>query len=269
MYHSIYQQNGSLATTTPKAGGLCGITLFRVNDVLAWPTVSPQTGILNTAVQLKAGGVFYTIGASEKDRVFKEALKFGPEGPYMDIAVTCKLPGNSAANTLSFDAMKFYQWGIIVHDRDGNKRLVGNEDSGAALVFDYSSEDIEGSRGRGITFSWKHPNNAPIYEAQAFTMTIGGTTVVAGSLTLVVRFQVGSSGAPMMNGDSVYTNAALAGKKVLVMADGLALPVDDGTGSIDWTGLINRHIQKTDASDTITFVGNVVYPEIIEIYAWN
>lgn len=269
MYFNIYQQNGSLPQTLPKAGGLCGITLFKKEDVLTWPTVNPQTGILNTAVQLRAGGVFYTIAASEKERVFKEALKYGPEGPYMDINVSCRLPGNSAANTISFDAMRYHQWGIIVHDRDGNKRLVGNEDSCAKLVFDYTSEDIEGSRGRAIQFVWQHPNNAPIYEAAAFTMSIGGTTVTAGSLTLVIRFRVGDPGAPMVDGDSTYTNVALANKKVLVLANGIGLPCDDGSGAIDWASLIDRHIEKTDASTTITFVGDVVDDEIIEIYAWT
>ena len=269
MYFNIYQQNGSIEQTLPKAGGLCGVTLFKKEDVLTWPTVNPQTGILNTAVQLKAGGVFYSFAASEKERTFKEALKYGPEGPFMDIGVTLRLPGNSAANIISFDAMKYHQWGIIVHDRDGNKRLVGNRDSCAKIVFDYTSEDIEGSRGRAVQFIWQHSNNAPIYEAAAFLLTIGGSTVVAGSLTLIVRFRVGDPGAPMNDGDDEYTNAVLADKKVLVLADGTGLPCDDGSGAIDWTGLLNRHIKKLDASDTITFVGDVVNQEIIEIYAWN
>lgn len=269
MYFNIYQNSGSIEQTLPKAGGLCGVTLFKRNDVLTWPTVNPQTGILNTAVQLKAGGVFYSFAASEKERTFNEALKYGPEGPYMDINVNLRLPGNSAANTLSFDDMKFHQWGIIVHDRDGNKRLVGSADAGAKLVFNYTSEDIGGSRGRSVQFVWQHPNNAPIYEAAAFTMSIGGVTVVAGSLTLIVRFRVGDPGAPMNDGDDTYSTPALAGKKVLVLADGTGLPCDDGSGSIDWLGLLNRHIIKTDASDTITFVGDVVNQEIIEIYAWS
>jgi hypothetical protein len=267
-YENIFQQPANLLYTPPKAGGLCSITLFRWEDVLHWPVMDPVTGILIDSVTLKAGATFYVISSTEKERILKEQMKVGAEGPYMEISVTCKLAGNSAGNTLSLDAMKYSRWGLIVKDRNGDQRLIGNEDGGAQMVFDYTSGDIDSSRMRNIIFTWQHGNSAPVYTAASFTITIGGQTVSVGTMIFVTRFRVDDPGAPMTNTDTTYTNALLAGRKVLVLADGTALAVDDGSGSIDWTGLVNRHIQKTNASTTATFIGGVNTQEIIEIYAF-
>jgi hypothetical protein len=268
-YENIYQPTTDLLYTPPKAGGLCSINAFRWEDVLVWPSVDPQTGVLVDSIQLKPGASFLVISSTEKDRVLKEVMKVGAEGPYMEISVTCKLAGNSAGNTLSLDAAKFSRWGLIVKDRNGDQRLVGNEDGGAKISFDYTTGDIDSSRMRTIVFTWEHQNSAPIYTAAAFSITIGGQTVSVGTLVFIARFRVDDPGAAMTSTDTTYTNALLANKKALVLADGTALPVDDGSGSITWTGLLNRHIQKTNASTTITFVGGVNTQEIIEIYAFT
>jgi hypothetical protein len=195
-------------------GGLCSFVIFKREDVLSWPSKNPVTGYLAASVQLKAGKSFYLVAAAEKDRTFSEESKKGPEGTYHDILVTGMLAGNTAANTLSIEQMQFSDWGVIVHDRDGISRLIGSEDACAEFNHKYSPADITSSRKRNIQFSWQNSLPAPIYSAQAFIITVGGVPVTAGTLTLIMRFQVGRPGAPMNDGDAVLINAAFANKNL-------------------------------------------------------
>lgn len=250
-------------------GGLCSFVLFKKEDVLSWPTKDPLSGYLASTVQLRPGKSFYLVAAVEKDRTFTEELKHGPEGPYYDIQLSGTLAGNTPANTLSVEQMQFSDWGSIVHDRDGITRLIGNEDSCARFDHKYSPADLTSSRKRNLSFAWQNPLPAPVYTAQAFNITIGGVPVTAGKLTLIMRFQVGRPGAPMNDGDTTLVNAAFANKNLLVLANGIGVPCDDGSGSIDWTGSIARHYEKTFASNSMNWVGAVVQDEIIEIYAFS
>jgi hypothetical protein len=253
-------------------GGLCSFVIFKKEDVLSWPSKDPQSGYLASTVQLKPGKSFYLVAAAEKDRTFSEESKSGPEGTFHDIIVTGMLGGNTAANTLSIEQMSFSDWGIIVHDRDGISRLIGDEDSCSEFSHKYSPADISGSRKRNLQFSWQYSLPAPIYSAQAFTIIIGGIPVTAGQLTLIMRFQVGRPGSPMSDGDDELINAAFANKNLLVLANGIGIPPDDGSGDIDWTtppASIARHYEKTFASNTINWIGAVNQDEIIEIYAFT
>lgn len=253
-------------------GGLCSFVIFKKEDVLSWPSKNPQSGYLASAVQLKAGKSFYLVAATDKERTFSEDLKRGPEGPYNEINITGVLAGNTASNTLSIEQMQYSDWGAIVHDRDGISRLIGNDDSCARFNHKYTSADISSSRKRNIGFTWENSLPAPVYTAQAFTIVIGGVQVTAGTLTLIMRFQVGKPGAPMNDGDTTLTNAAFANKTLLVLADGTGVPCDDSSGSIDWTlspASITRHYQKTFASNSMNWVGAVNQDEIIEIYGWS
>lgn len=106
-------------------------------------------------------------------------------------------------------------------------------------------------------------SNQVLTFASAQTFSVG--------LTLVERFQVGKPGAPMIATSTEYSSPLIAGKKVFVMAGGLGLPVDDGTGKIDFTDSAVRHVRKLDAENKILFVGGVAGdpPEFIEIYTTN
>jgi hypothetical protein len=267
-YENVYAPLGNLTNVSPRPGGICTITLFKWEDVSVWPTIDPTTGVLQDAVQLLPGKSFYTVTASEKDRSYDEEDKEGGAGPYVEMRLNCQLMGNDAALLLSLMAAQNQQFGIIYKDRDGMQRLIGNEDSGARILRKYSTGDVESSRKWQVGFSWSSQTNAPVYTTDAFTITIGGTAFVVGTLTHVQIFQVNAPGSPMTDVDTTYTNPLLAGKKVLCLVDGTSLPVDDGSGAVDWTSLLNRHIEKTDASTTITFVGGVVDKEIIDIYAY-
>jgi hypothetical protein len=269
IYENVFTPVTTLTKSPVATGGACKVTFFNHGDVLNWPAVDPLTGKLTAAIDLKPGASIYFLECVDKGRTFSETKKRSTAGPIYDIEVNAELAGNSPGNTLALAAMDFHNFGIIVNDRDGMQRLIGNPDSGASLDHDYNSGDIVTSRKRKLKWTWEHPTKAPIYTSSAFNITIGGTTVTAGSLTLIMRFRVGAVDAPMNDGDNLLTNAGFANKNLLVIASGILLPCDDGRGSIDWTGSIERHYEKTLASDTINFVGAVVLNEVIEIYAFT
>ncbi|HYC27333.1 MAG TPA: hypothetical protein VEB42_00940 [Chitinophagaceae bacterium] len=268
-YGNVYLPVQDLKKAPVETGGFCSLILFKWDDVDEWPEVNPQTGIIEKAIKLKPGGIYYLCQAVETGRTYTEEDKEGPAGTYTDIIIQATLAGNTSNNTLSIMTMRYHRWGMIINDRDKVPRLVGNMDSGAKLLTKYTPEDYYGSRRRDLKWSWSASQPLPQYGAKAFPLNIGGVVVVAGSMKLLEMFQVGAAGSPMADGQTALTKAAYANKRLLILVDGVALPCDDGSGNIDWAApenALRRRYQKTLASDTITFVGNVYYPEIIEIY---
>lgn len=266
---NIYQQVQALQKSPVETGGLCSIAYFKIEDVLVWPPVDPVSGFIATAIQMKPGALIYICQAVDKGRSFEEEEKNETSGSFIETKITATLAGHNTANLLSLNAARFHKWGLLVQDRAGFTRLIGNKDSGASLSWKYDAADREGSRKVLLSWIWSPANASPIYLSQAFTITIGGINITAGALVLILRFRVGDAGAPMANGSTVLINNSLANKNILVLADGTALPIDDGSGQINWAGVITRHVQKTVASNQITFMGGVVQNEIIEIYAFS
>lgn len=269
MYHNVHLPVISLQKAAVKTGGLCAVNFFKLSDVLSWPEIDPLTGILSSGITLKPGAVLYTAETIDQARGFEETEKESSAGFFFDINIKASLRGSNASNILSLQSMVHHQWGIIAEDRNGVTRLVGNRDSGATLLFNYASGTLSSSRKSEFSFSWQHPLPAPIYTATSFEIIIGGLQITAGCIQLIQRFKVGQPGAPMNQGDTLYVNDLIKDKKVLVIADGMALPVDDFSGAIDWSLSIDRHIEKALASNTINFVGSVMTDETIEIYAYT
>lgn len=272
MYDNVYVPVLTLQKTEPKNGGICKLRYCKHEDVQAWPTIDPLTGLCNSAIQLKPGGVMYLMSSVDKGKIFTEQLKTTSAGTYWDNNVDLTASGFNASNILSQDVMRYHKWVVLIDDREGDTRMLGNEDMGCSFIADYNSGDPANSRKGPMRFSWTHSGRASIYTAQAFNITVGGVTVTAGSLTLIMRFQVGKPGAPMISGDTILTNAGFANKNLLVLADGTGVSCDDGSGAINWAippASLTRHYQKTLASNTMTWVGAVNQDEIIEIYAFN
>lgn len=268
-YQNVFGQPSNLASVPPKLGGMCSILYCKWEDVATWPAMDPATGILTSTLQLKPGKNLYLLGATEKDRIFTEAEKTGAEGPYIEMHVTGKIAGYNAATLQNLNLMKHHQWCIIVQERTGDQFLIGDKDTGAAFTFDKTSGDSETSRMVNISFAWQSANTAPTYKAAAFSIAIGGRPYVVSNITFVAAFVVGAVGAPMVDSQTTYTNALLANKKLLLLADGLPLPVDDGSGLINWSGSLVRHAEKTLASATTTIPGGAVQNETLEFYAYN
>lgn len=266
---NVYAPFQSLQKSPITVGGMCSLTIFKIEDVQQWPDADPLTGIIQASIAMKPGKLMYIVQAADKGRLFEEELKYDNAGPYLDMQVEAMLGGHNSANALSLATAQFSRWGIIVADRNGNYRLIGNQDSGAKLVYKYTTGDNSSSRKVNLSFTWQSPLPAPLYQASLFIIIIGGILIQAATIKFLIRFQVGATGAPMNDGDTVLTDARFANKKLLVLIDGVAIPCDDGTGAIDWTlpqNVIRRHYEKTLASNTCTFVGGVVLNEIIEIY---
>lgn len=269
MYFNVHMPVTSLDRAPVKHSGLCSIKYFRHEDVLTWPELHPVYGYIKDSIELKPDTYLYFAEAADSFRSFQESSKKSEAGDYFDISVEATLRGSSIGNILSLQTMMYHQWGIIVEDRNGVSRLIGNQDSGAKLMYDYTSGNRTDSRKTQLRWQWEHPNAAPVYGAQAFNIVIGGIIITAGCIKLHKRFRVGAPGAPMVEGDTLLTDPLFPNAKFLVIAGGLALPLDDGTSSIGFDSAIERHIYKPLASDTIEFVGSVIDQEIIEIYAWS
>jgi hypothetical protein len=270
---NVYRPIQSLQKSPIEVGGLCSLSFFAIEDVQDWPEVDPATGILSTAINMKTGKMIYICQATDHGRSFDEELKYSGAGPYMDIQVAGVLGGHNAQNILTLCTAQFHRWGLICNDRNGNYRLVGYKNSGARLTYKYTSADPSGSRKVNLSWSWQNPLPAPIYQAAVFRISIGGVIVTAGSIRAIASFIVNRPGSPMADGDTVYTNALLAGKKVMVLASSIALPEEDGSNSIVWTdpvtGVTIRHFEKLLADDHLTIVGGVKEGEPISIYEIN
>lgn len=261
-YHNTYAANETIyRPTTLNPGGICSFLFFLHEDVQQWPVIDPQTGIILDSVQLYPGKSFYTIQLIETDRFFKEDMQQGPGGPYHNITLSGKFAGNTNNATLLLGKYQHHQFGILAKDRNGDQRLMGDKHTGAKINFDYTSGDISENRGRAISFSWKNPQPAPIYHSGGISVII---PPLCTSYYLVDRFRVGAPGAPMVNSDTTYTNAALQNQNFILFADGIVVhQLTDNPAQ--------RYCTKPFASDTITINGGVYGPpdgpgEVIEIY---
>lgn len=259
----------SLGRAPVRTGGMCTLKFCKHTDIQAWPEINPATGIMGTALVLKEGGVFYYADIIDQNRSYDEQQKESQAGDYFDISTGGSLRGSQAANILSIQAMLGCQWVVIIADRNGVTRLMGNEDTGAKMIYKYDSGTVTNSRKTEISFKWQHPLPLPVYDANAFDIIIGGVVVTAGQLTMLLRFKVGAPGAPMNDGDTILINEGLKNKRLLILADGVGIPIDDFSGDIDWSGSIDRHVEKAFGSNTCNFIGAVNLDETIEIYAFS
>jgi hypothetical protein len=249
-------------------GGLCWLIFFKIEEVDQWPAADPETSILTSDIILKPGAIFYACDLSQKTRSFQESSKESNAGPYVEMTVSGTLAGNNLNLITGIASMQFHQYGLLFKERNGEQRLIGNEDSGARLVWDYTSGTLENSRLRNMKFLWEHPLSAPIYQganivADGQIIPIGNGNnqpqIIAG-VQLLTRFKVGEVGSPMASGDTIYTNPDLTGKKVMVFAGPSYLNQKADP--------MQRYIIKATNNNQIMFVGGVGYDEIIEIYTY-
>lgn len=269
-YQNAYGTLANITPAAPKKGSLCGITLFKWEDVQQWPQAHPATGILTTALQLKPGRSMYILTAHDRDRLYTEAERPGPEGTYTEVTVTARVAGTHAGLAHLLSLMKYHQWGIIITEHTGDQRLLGSANGGARFLRTYTSGDsTEASRINELRFAWQCTNTLPFYTAQAFTLTVGGRPYTVSNITHLASFQVGHPGAPMANGDTLFTHPGLAGRRLLLIADGSAIPVDALDGSFNWSGSPQRRAEKPIPSDTATITGGVFLNEALQFYAYD
>lgn len=132
-------------------------------NVDIWPSLDPATGLIASAITLKEGKKWYEAKVVDKDRFFTEVMKVSDAGHYWEQSVSAYIGGNNSAQTLNSGTLPFHQYVLLLKDRDGQVRLIGNEDCGADCLLDYTSGDVDTSRRWNYRFVWQHLNTAPIY----------------------------------------------------------------------------------------------------------
>jgi hypothetical protein len=258
----------NLLKTTINPGGMCWVLFFRHRDVAIWPQMDPTTGLIATDLVFKPGASFFTLQTSEKGRVFTEKMKHSNAGDYLANEVAGTISGNNLNHITSVTSMQAERmFGVLLKERNGEKRLIGNQDAGALFEYDYTSGDIYSSRLRSVKFTFDSAFPVPVYNSGGIVLdtTIinigGGTsgTISNGNFDLHARFKVQTGGA-MQPGDGVYTNNDLVNKRVLVFVDGTYIP--------QVVDVIKRHCTKVAGSNSINFFGGVSDGELIEIFTY-
>lgn len=264
-FHNVFVPVQTLQKPDIKPGGWCWVLFFPWHQVEAWPQMDPQNGVISGNLLFKPGAKVFSLKAIEKNRTFKESLERATAGPYMKAEVTGILPSNTVQIITTMVAMQYMRWGVLLQDRSGQQRLLGSPDAGAELDQDYTTADINGSRLRNIKFLFE-AIQIPIY--QGGNLVIDNTIIPVGGnlnsntneMALHASFEVGAPGAPMVDGQSTYTHAALIGKRVWVFVDGIKL-----------SSVVNaakRYVIKDTAEDTFTVMGGVSNGEAIEIFIY-
>jgi hypothetical protein len=242
-------------------GGLCSIVAIPIQHIQSWPQPNPQTGIIDDEITLLPGKQFFTIYCVDKDRRFTEELKYSKAGPFLDINISLMVPGNVVDTTISLAEKQYHRWLLIAKDKNGEYRLIGSQDAGAILTYDYSSGDMDSSRRRNIKFTWQHSGPAPIYKGSLVGLLPANSTIM-----LIERFKVKDTGTPMTTGQYSYTNESLANRKLWLIINREKVPeqVNDMIGE--------QYVEKPLSSNTFTIKSSglpsgVNLDDIIEIYA--
>lgn len=168
MYQNILRPLSHVTSSTARIGGICTLLMARWEDVATWPEIAPDTSTLDTAITLKSGKTWYLCYSSDPERNYTEDQKPSSAGPYISHRILAQIPGDNGDNTLAFKAAQFHRFVLVVKDKAGLLRLVGNQDAGAELVQKYDSGTRENSRKRSLEFTWDHSLSAPLLTAQTF-----------------------------------------------------------------------------------------------------
>lgn len=170
-----------------------------------------------------------------------------------------------AASELSFEIMLDF-WVKMLHDDEEDNCLWLKTVDWQNIQFDEIEQPwLQNHYGWELIIPYK--TTLPAFDISKWNGSLLLKTTT--TLTFLLRFQVDAPGAPMEDGDEYLNDARFANKKLLLLVSGNALPCDDSSGDIDWTGTNIRHYEKTFAASQIKFVGAVVEKEIIEIYQVN
>lgn len=172
MYQNTYLPVQHLRKAPVNVPGVCWIFFFRWEDVQVWPKVDPQNGVINDQLVLKPDTILYALQVTDSGKFLRESEKFSSAGPFVDVQVAGRLVDDTTNNNLSIAAMRNHQFGLLVKERNGLIKLIGDKDSGADLEFDYNSGDGLNARKYSMQFAWESPGRIPIF--------LGGQVTVDG-----------------------------------------------------------------------------------------
>lgn len=267
LYANIYNPFQALARPgTIYPGGICSIYLIRKQDIETWPAIDPETGGITDDIGLVSGASMYLLQATDSGKSMSEEVKQSPAGPYTEVKVNAKLPGNNSSNFYSLQNALYQQFAVLIKDRNGERRLIGNADSCPRIIWSYNTGDAESSRIYTLQLNWSTQLRPPVYQGILDNLSDipGGSSSAVSVISLVTRFKVGESGSPMAAGDTVFTSSSIANRYVKVFQDGMK--VTEFVAGIT----VENYIQKTLSGSTITWMnGGPAAGSIIEIYAFS
>lgn len=163
MYQNLFTPIQNIRRPKVRPGGYCWLVFTPWENVQNWPTINPVTGQAATPIVLKDGKQWYTAGVVDKDRFFREEPRYDMPGHFWEQSVTGYIGGNNSNQTLNAAVLPHHRFALMLKDRDGQIRLIGNEDGGAEVTPRYTSGDFDASRRWDYQFIWQHTNPAPIY----------------------------------------------------------------------------------------------------------
>lgn len=260
MYDNVFQPVQKLSEATRiYPGGLCDILFTPIENVLTWPIINPLTGGIDDDIELKPGATLYAAEFNNQTKEFNEEKKESTAGHFQDKLINATLPGNVTDNILALGTMDYHRFLVIFKDKNGEYRFFGNEDSGAKIMYKYTSGDYNSSRNRDIKIIWSHANPAPIYQGALTEISAS----IGGSLIMIASFKVKDVGTPMITDATTYDNVLLANKRPMVFQDGRLLP--DLVNDIDTEQYVTKDLSGTE----ITWNnGGVNLDQIIRIFAY-
>lgn len=163
MFYNSYLDIQHLDKPAIHPGGLCEFFFAKLEDVEIWPQLNPQTSTYTEEVILRAGASWYRCQVIDPERDYKEESKTAEGGPYVDVRLAGFLPDDSPLNTVTIAGMMLHDYVIVLQERNGMRRLIGNEDAGAKFTHSYDSSDGDGTRGRQLVFTFKSTAPSGIY----------------------------------------------------------------------------------------------------------
>ena len=163
MYQNLFTPVQHIRRPDVQPGGYCWLVYTPFENIENWPAIDPASGLAISPITLKAGKTWYEAKVADKDRVFSESIKVSESGHFWEQQLTAYIGGNNSNQTLNSGTLPFHQYAVMFKDRDGQIRLLGNEDRGVDLFPDYTSGDIDASRRWNFRFTWQHTNPAIIY----------------------------------------------------------------------------------------------------------
>ncbi len=170
MYQNLFTPVQHIRRPQVRPGGYCWLVYTPVENIDIWPSLDPVTGRIASAITLKTGKKWYEAKVVDKDRFFREEARVSDQGHYWEQTISAYIGGNNSAQTLNAGTIPYHKYVVMLKDRDGQIRLLGNEDAGVEILPAYTSGDIDASRRWDYRFVWQHTNPAPIYIGDSTTL---------------------------------------------------------------------------------------------------
>lgn len=135
--------------------GLCQFLYVPVDEVAQFPEVDPVNNTALSPVVLKAGRNWRTLKGIDKGQALSIAPKSDTGGDYIESAATAFHPDSDVLSESQFFKLKQFDYLLMLKERNGMIRIIGNEYAGAQFSYDYTSGEASSQRGHNLSFNWQ------------------------------------------------------------------------------------------------------------------